>query len=165
MNLVAARHLELISTRFNLENLVGQMLQESIYQSMMVRFHLRREFLGTVLKENPPGRQLVRTAFRPLLRPGPPRLLGPETPVEQPAAKEVLLLAGEQRAQLDRSLDELKAKVEVLDKGYGGDYRLLREQIKEARARVDKWKEEIYELDLAPDDVQEKFFPGQLKLF
>ncbi len=79
LNLVAARHLELISTRFNLENLVGQMLQESIYQSMMVRFHLRREFLGTVLKENPPGRQLVRTALRPLLRPGPPRLLGPET--------------------------------------------------------------------------------------
>lgn len=50
LNLVAARHLDLISTRFNLENLVSQMLQESIYQSMMVRFHIRREFLGTVIK-------------------------------------------------------------------------------------------------------------------
>ncbi len=79
LNLVAARHLDLISTRFNLENLVSQMLQESIYQSMMVRFHIRREFLGTVIKNNPPGWQLVRTALRPLLRPKPPRLLGPET--------------------------------------------------------------------------------------
>ena len=50
LNLVAARHLDLISTRFNLENLVSQMLQESIYQSMMVRFHIRREFLGIVIK-------------------------------------------------------------------------------------------------------------------
>lgn len=84
---------------------------------------------------------------------------GLETPVEQPDVKEVPPLAGEQREQLDRLLDELKARVEVLDKGFGGDYRLLREQIIEARARVDKLKEEICELGLAPDDVQENFFP------
>lgn len=79
LNLVAARHLELISTRFGLENLVSQMLQESIYQSMMVRFHIRREFLGAVITNNPPGQELLRTTLRPLLRPRPPRLLGPET--------------------------------------------------------------------------------------
>ena len=77
--MVAARHLELISTRFKLENLVSQLLQECIYQSMMVRFHMRREFLGTVLKYSPPGERLTRTALQPLLRPKAPSLLGPET--------------------------------------------------------------------------------------
>jgi len=79
LNVVAARHLELISTRFKLENLVSQLLQECIYQSMMVRFHMRREFLGTVLKYSPPGERLIRTALQPLLRPKAPSLLGPET--------------------------------------------------------------------------------------
>ena len=51
------------------------MLQESIYQSMMVRFHIRREFLGAVLKTI--RRVGSWSGLRwPLLRPKPPRLLG-----------------------------------------------------------------------------------------
>lgn len=75
---VAARHLDLISSRADLENLVGQVLQESIYYGFMVRFHLKKEFLDTVLKFNPPGEKLKKTALFPLLRPRAPHVLGLE---------------------------------------------------------------------------------------
>lgn len=76
---VAARHLELIRDRIDLENLVGQVLRDSIYQGLMVRFHIKREFLGAVLQHNPPGEILVRTVLKPQLKPRCARLLGPET--------------------------------------------------------------------------------------
>jgi len=76
---VATRHLELISNRADLENLVGQVLQESIYSGLMIRFHLKKEFLDTVLKYNPPGEAIKKTVIFPLMRPHTPRLLGPET--------------------------------------------------------------------------------------
>ncbi|RJX25496.1 MAG: hypothetical protein C4554_07260 [Dethiobacter sp.] len=79
LNRVAARHLELIRNRIDLENLVGQVLRDSIYQGLMVRFHIKREFLGAVLQHNPPGEILIRTVLRPQLKANCPRLLGPET--------------------------------------------------------------------------------------
>jgi len=79
LNHVAARHLELISSRADLENLVGQVLQESIYSGLMVRFHLKKEFLDAVITNNAPGEALKKTVLAPLMRPRTPRLLGPET--------------------------------------------------------------------------------------
>ncbi len=75
---VAASHLELISNRADLENLVGHVLQDSIYSGLMVRFHIRKEFLDAVLKYNPSGEALKKTVLFPLLQPSCPRLLGPE---------------------------------------------------------------------------------------
>lgn len=79
LNHVAARHLELISSRADLENLVGQVLQESIYSGLMVRFHLKKEFLDAVITNNASGEALKKTVLAPLMRPHTPRLLGPET--------------------------------------------------------------------------------------
>ncbi len=58
---------------------MGQVLQDSIYSGLMVRFHLKKEFLDAVLKNNPPGEELKKTVLFPLMRPHRPRLLVPET--------------------------------------------------------------------------------------
>ncbi len=98
---VATRHLELISNRADLENLVGQVLQESIYAGLMVRFHLKKEFLDTVLKCNPPGEAMKKTVLFPLMRPKTPRLLGPETFLAPQR-----LLGRERERPLEKATDE-----------------------------------------------------------
>jgi len=119
LNLVAARHLELIRDRIDLENLVGQVLRDSIYQGLMVRFHIKREFLGAVLQHNPPGEILLRTLLWPQLKPNCSRLLGPET-----------FLAPQRLLSRERERP-LEEEPEELDEAAWESYRQAEEERKE----------------------------------
>ncbi|MQL52813.1 hypothetical protein GFC01_11175 [Desulfofundulus thermobenzoicus] len=76
---VAQRHLDLFNHKLELNLLVEEALLASLRSTLTVRFHLEKEFLAEVLRQNPPGQVLTRVGLLPLLRVRLPRLLGLNT--------------------------------------------------------------------------------------
>jgi len=75
----------------------------------------------------------------------------------QIGTKEIPLFDNQQKRQLDQLLTKLKAKIEVLDRRYA-DYRILKDQMKQARARIQESREDICELGLELDTVRESYY-------
>jgi len=83
--LVSQRHLTLLNLQLDLNFLTEEALLASLRSTLIVRFHLEKELLAEVLRQNPPGGVAIRIGMQPLLRPRPSTLLsllnflGPQT--------------------------------------------------------------------------------------
>jgi hypothetical protein len=82
---VSQRHLMLLNSQLDLNFLTEEALLASLRSTLIVRFHLEKELLAEVLRQNPPGKVVTQVGMQPLLRPRPGRLfsllsfLGPQT--------------------------------------------------------------------------------------
>jgi hypothetical protein len=81
---VSHRHLALLNLHLDLNFLAEDALLASLRSTLAVRFHLERELLAEVLRQNPPGEVVVKVGTLPLLMPHCPRIfdlssfLGPQ---------------------------------------------------------------------------------------
>ncbi len=84
LHIVSQQHQVLLNKHMDLGFLTEDCLRASLRNALTVRFHMEKEFLAEVIRNNPPASVLLRTAVQPLLKPVPAkifslsRFLGPQ---------------------------------------------------------------------------------------